>query len=168
MSDNLRRYRAIHKALMQMHPGNPTGNQARHLQTLAGLISGIVGSRQVNLPAVAGKVPDGTKRDSRVKRFARWLRNDRIDQQVYFLPFAQALLAGLADQTLLLAMDGSEVGRGCLALMISVVYRKRALPLAWLVVKGTKGHFPEETHKQLLSPELLTCPGQFVTRLTNR
>jgi hypothetical protein len=151
VSDNLRRYRAILKALVQLHPGNPTGRQARHLQTLAGLISGIVGSRRVNLPAVAAKVPDGTKPDSRVKRFSRWLQNEGIDGEVYFLPYAQELLAGLADQTLLLAMDGSEVGRGCLVLMISVVYRKRALPLAWVVVKGTKGHFPEETHMQLLA-----------------
>ncbi len=112
MSDNLRRYRAIHTALMQLHPGNPTGNQARHLQTLAGLISGIVGSRRVNLPAVAGKVPDATKPDSRAKRFARWLQKDQIDGEVYFLPYSQALLAELAEQALLLAMDGSEVGRG--------------------------------------------------------
>ena len=48
-------------------------------------------------------------------------------------------------------MDGSEVGRGCLTLMVSVIYKKRTLPLAWVTVKGSKGHFPEETHVQLLT-----------------
>ena len=41
-------------------------------------------------------------------------------------------------------MDGSVVGRGCNALMIHVVYKGRALPLAWRVRQGPKGHFPED------------------------
>jgi len=41
-------------------------------------------------------------------------------------------------------MDGSVVGRGCTALMIHVLYKGRALPLAWRVRQGPKGHFPEE------------------------
>jgi len=45
------------------------------LHTLAALVSGIVGSRSTNLPAIAGKAPDRTKRESRVKRFSRWMKN---------------------------------------------------------------------------------------------
>src|SRR5262250_379673 len=43
-------------------------------------------------------------------------------------------------------MDGSGVGRGCPALMLHAVYQGRALPLAWRVRQGPKGHFPEELH----------------------
>src|SRR5262245_27685866 len=43
-------------------------------------------------------------------------------------------------------MDGSVVGRGCLALMLHVVYQGRALPLAWRVRHSPKGHCPEELH----------------------
>jgi len=151
MSDNRHRYHAIKSALEQLCPTEPQGNVARHLHTLAALISGIVGSKSTQLPAVAAKVPDGAKKESRVKHFSRWVNNGRIDVEIYFLPFADALLGSLAAQgTLLLAMDGSEVGRKCLALMISVIYQKRALPIAWIAVKGSKGHFPEETHIQLL------------------
>ena len=78
MSDNRRRYRAIKTAIMQFYPTEPQGNTARRLHTLAALISGIVGSRSTNLPAIAGKVPDRTKRESRVKRFSRWMKNERI------------------------------------------------------------------------------------------
>src|SRR5712691_7906678 len=133
MSDNLRRYRAIHNALKQAYPAQPTGNVARHLHTLAMLISGIVGSKSTQLPTIAPKVPDGTKPESRVKRFTRWLDNDNILEEVYFLPYADLLLRHLALQTLVLVMDGSVVGRGCNALMIHVVYQGRALPLAWRV-----------------------------------
>jgi hypothetical protein len=150
MGDNHRRYRAIKTALKQLYPKTVKGNQARHMNTLAALISGIVGSRRVSLPDVASKVPDGTARESRVKRLARWMQNERITADLYFMPYAEALLTSLAERTLVLAMDGSDVGRGCMALMVSVVYQKRALPLAWVVASGNKGHFPEDTHVRLL------------------
>jgi len=120
------------------------------LITLAALISGIVGSKSTQLPHMAAKVPNGTKPESRVKRFARWCDNARILEEVYFLPYAEVLLRHLALQTLVLVMDGSGVGRGCTALMIHVVYKGRALPLAWRVRQAPKGHFPEELHIALV------------------
>ena len=150
MSDNRRRYRAIRDAIMQLYAAEPKGNTARHLQTLAAMVSGIVGSQRTNLPAIAGRVPDGSKRESRVKKYYRWLTNKRIGTELYFLPFADALLRSLAHSPLVLAMDGSEAGRGCLILMVSVIYRKRALPLAWTVIKSRKGHFSEEAHVEPL------------------
>jgi len=146
MSDNLRRYRAIRDALTHAYPAPPTGHFARHLHTLAALISGIVGGKSTQLPTIATKVPDGTKPESRVKRFTRGLDNERILEEVYFLPYAALLLTHLALETLVVVMDGSVVGRGCLALMIHVVYKGRALPLAWRVRQGPKGHFPEALH----------------------
>src|SRR5712692_5454037 len=151
MSDNLRRYRAIRDALTQGYPGQPTGTVARHLTTLAALISGIVGSKRTQLPNIAAHVPDGAQPESRVKRFARWLRNDHVTEEVYFVPFTEVLLRHLALQTLVLVIDGSVVGRGCVALMLHVVYKGRALPIAWLVRSGKKGHFPEEWHLTLLA-----------------
>ena len=150
MRDNLRRYRAIRDALIQGYLDQPTGTVARHLTTLAALISGIVGSKSTQLPHIATKVPDGTQTESRVKRFARWVRNDTITAEAYFVPYAQVLLAQLALQTLVLVIDGSVVGRGCVALMVHVVYKGRALPLAWLVRQGKKGHFPEDWHIALV------------------
>jgi hypothetical protein len=150
MSDTLRRYRAIRAALLQGYPDQPTGTIARHLTTLAALISGIVGSKSTQLPHIATKVPDGTKPESRVKRFARWCDNAHILEEVYFLPYADVLLRHLALQTVVLVMDGSGVGRGCTALRIHVVYKGRALPLAWRVRRAPKGHFPEELHIALV------------------
>jgi hypothetical protein len=120
------------------------------LTTLAALISGIVGSQSTQLPKMATQVPDGTKPESRVKRFVRWIKNDQVTDEVYFVPYAERLLWHLAMQMLVLVIDGSGVGRGCVALMIHVVYKGRALPLAWQVCKGKKGHFPEDRHIALV------------------
>jgi hypothetical protein len=151
MSDNHRRYRSIRTALAQMYFKEPRGCTAKQMNVLAALISGIVGSRKTNYPQIANKVPDHTQLESRVKRFSRYINEVAEGQEIQLMPFAAELLRNLADFTLVLIMDGSQVGRGCVSLMLSVQYRGRALPLGWLVVSGEKGHFSQEKHIQLLS-----------------
>lgn len=167
MSDSRRVYRAINQAVKQLYPTEPLGNLARHLNTLAGMVTGIVLGKSCQLPKLAHKAPDATLAESRHKRFGRWVQNDAITPQVYFLPFVEALLIGLARvRPLTFVMDGSEVAQGCLALVISVLYGQRALPIAWVVVKGKKGHFPAETHVQLLRQIVdLVPPGTEATFL---
>jgi len=150
MRDNLRRYRAIQDALIPGYPGQQTGPVARHVTTLAAMIRGIVGSQRTPLPHIATTVPDGTQAESRGKRFARWVRNARITEEVSCVPSAQVLLAPLALHTLVLIMDGRVVGRGWVALMLHVVYKGRALPVAWQVRKGKTGHCPEDLHIALV------------------
>lgn len=152
MSDNRRIYRRIKQGLMQLYPKQLTANQARHLNTLTGMMTGIVQSKRCHFEQMAVKVPDASQVASRVKRFGRYTQNDGIDQETYFVPFIEALVAGLArGGPLVVVMDGSEVGRQCLALVVSLVYQGRALPLAWTVVKGSKGHFSETAHIELLA-----------------
>jgi hypothetical protein len=120
------------------------------LTTLAALRSGIVGRTSTPWSQIATEVPDGTKPESRGKRFARWLQNDQVTAEVYFVPSAEVLVRQLALQTLVLIIDGSVVGRECVALMMHVVYKGRALPLAWQVRRGKKGHFPADRHIALV------------------
>jgi Transposase DDE domain len=166
MNDTLRRSRAIRRSLTPCYPGEPTGNVARHLNTLAALISGIVARKSTQLPHIATQVPDGAKPESRVKRLARWVGNDRITEDVYFLPSAEVLLAHLAWPTRVLVIDGSCVGRGGVALMMHVVYTGRALPVAWLVRHGTKGPCPAARHIALVAQVQALIPaGASVVRL---
>jgi len=92
MSDNLRSYRAIRDAFTPWYPGQPTGTVARHLTTLAALISGMVGSTSTQLPSVATTIPDGATPESRVKRLTRWLDNERILEEGYFVPYVDIVL----------------------------------------------------------------------------
>ncbi len=151
MSDNRRIYRTIRRAIQQLYPRSPKGNLARHLNTLAAMICGIVQSKSCQLSNIAKKVPEVAKPESRIKRYSRWVQNERVDYAVYYLPFIQQILSGLVKiRPLVFVMDGSEVGHGCITLMVSVLYGKRALPVIWIVVKGRKGHLAEELHMELL------------------
>ena len=150
MSDNHRRYRAIRRALTQCYPGELSGRMAQHVTVLAAFIRGIVGSKSSQLPSMASKIPAQATFESRVKRLSRWLDNELIKEEVYFLPYAEILLNCLALETLVLVMDGSGVGRGCCALMLHGIYRGRALPLTWVVRHCPKGHAPEALHMELV------------------
>lgn len=115
MSDNKKGMHVSVIALRTLYPIEPPGNLRRHLNTLAALISGIVGSKSVNLPAVARSTPgckgqQWSKPESRVKCFYRWLKNGTIQPETYFIPFAQILVQSLSHGRLYLVIDGSTVG----------------------------------------------------------
>jgi len=151
MCDSMRRFRSIKKGLMKLLPFKPTGNYARHLDTMALIINGIIASQSCNLPKIASKVADLRKPESRVRSFSRWVSNEKIDFALYYLPFADLLVHSLsaAGKPLTIIFDGSSTGRNCVALVASLVYRNRALPIAWIVREGSKGHFPEALHLEL-------------------
>ena len=149
MSDNHRRYCAIKKALLRLMP-QTKGHAARHLRTLTALICGIVGSKKTQLPAIASKTPGPAKRQSRITPFERWLKNETVTVDRYYLPSVKELLNSLPEGPLVLVIDGSQIGRGCMALVISVLHQHRALPLCWLVVRGKKGHLSQDLHCRLL------------------
>ncbi len=167
MSDTYRRYGAIKRAIMQFYQPRPTGQREQHLNTLVALICGLVGGKHAHLSTIADHAPsNGAKQESVIGRFRRWLKHDRQTIDGWFLPVAAELLQTLATQPIQLVMDGSVVGRGCLALMLSVVYHGRALPLCWVVIRGAKGHFPETMHQELLAQvQAIMPPGARVTFL---
>ncbi len=152
MGDTYRRYAAIKRGLMQFFHPQPPGHRERHLNTLVALICGLTGGQSAHLSTIADHAPShGTDQESVTARFRRWLKHDAHTMDTWFLPVAKALLANLAQPPLVLVLDGSVVGRGCVALMLSVVYHGRALPLAWVVVQGKQGHFPQATHCALVA-----------------
>jgi len=56
---------------------------ARHLNTLAALIIGMVGSKSNQLPSIATKIPDGAKPESLVKRFTWRLKNEGLRREFF-------------------------------------------------------------------------------------
>ncbi len=105
MSDTHRRFQTIRKALNGLYPFESQGNVARHLNTLTAMICGIVGSQRTNLPQIAGKAPTNRiLRESLIKRFSRWIDNDHIDLEIYYLPYAEALITCLEHLPLTLVL----------------------------------------------------------------
>ena len=104
------------------------------------------------------------KVDSREKRLSRWYTNEQVSLEMDYLPYLQEVLDGLAGESLAIAIDGSEIGRGCSVLMVSLLYNNRAIPLMWTVFKQAKGHTSAAEHKALLEQvvELLPAESEIV------
>lgn len=150
MPNCYRVYRAVHQSLIKALGFEVKGNQARHLNVLVGFICGILQSKEVRLTEVAGEIPKSGQEDSHVMKLRRWLKNESVDVDLYYLPYIKQILKSLAHQTLVFIIDGSTTGRGCMTLMVSVYYKGRAIPVLWVTRKAKKGHFPEAMHIELI------------------
>lgn len=153
MTDSYRVYTKVHRMLKQMLNLDHQGQ----VVTLAMMIAGIVLSRKAQLSAMSSEIPTQTQEESIEMRLRRWVKDD-IDVEAVYMPFARQILEALSHLPLVLVMDGSQVGRNCMALMIGLVYQKRALPIAWLVYTGKKGHASAQRHIQALEKLLPLVP----------
>jgi hypothetical protein len=150
MSDCKMIYSKVKEFLECLYPDQLSGNLARNMNTLTAMITGIIIGKESQLPQIAANVPEMIKLASTEKRFKRLIINEKVTEQTYFLPFVESVLRTLGLQEITLAIDGSLVGRGCICLMISLIYKRRALPIAFTVFKGKKGHLPENEHIELV------------------
>lgn len=123
---------------------------SEHLLTMSMMITGLLRGRNVQLHKMAEKVAYPNKQTSLIDRFRRFLTNEHIEPRVEYNPFVLDILQGLQQNPLYLLIDSSKIGNGCLTLMVSVYYQHRALPLAWVVYQGRKGHSSQTVQLALL------------------
>lgn len=145
--------------MMKVYGKHLQGNPLRRINTLIYMVSGILSNASVQLPEMASGVHRSVKSESTIKQFKRFLMNQFTDYERCYLPFIRPLLEQMAQQgELVFAIDGSSGGKGCMVLMVSLVYRKRAIPIVWLCKKAKKGHLPEAMHVELLEGLMRLVP----------
>jgi len=157
MSDSRRTYRAIRTKLVQLR-GMPTGVVMQRTAVLAAFITGIVNSKSTQQRKVAEQSGLKSKVESRIKQLSRWCKNQNISYELDYLPYLDRILAELADSHMVLTIDGSEVGRGCMAMVISLIYENRSIPLVWTVFQRPKGHASGEEHIELVERVIQVLP----------
>jgi len=103
------------------------------------LLVGIYLSGSVHLSKVANKIPGHAKLHSTVQRLRRLLQS-AICVRKWYGPTAEELIQSQAQHgTVRLILDGSKVSFHHQLLMVSIAYRRRAIPIVWTWVKG-RGH----------------------------
>jgi hypothetical protein len=157
MTDRYRVYTKVLKVLKQMLQMR----DQRHLVTLAMMVAGIVTGRNAQLSAMSSEILIAAKEKSIEMRLRRWVEHSEIDAEVMYMPFALQILEALASLGLVLVMDGSQAGRGCMVLMVGVVYKQCALPIAWIVYKGKKEQTTLQRHIQALEKVLPLLPAGY-------
>lgn len=136
MRNNLRLY---HKVFQQIHQWLKAERVTRQ-RNLALLVVGLYLAQSVYLSKIGSKLPIAAKKLSLADRLRRFLSNTAVQVEAYYEPLLVPLLRGLADKEVVLIMDTTQVGPWHRALVLSLAYRGRALPLAWSVHEGTRGN----------------------------
>ncbi len=152
MSYSQTSYNRIFATLKKFGSKNIAGQAARRLIVFALMITGLVRAGKIALDEMADKSTKhkDSKTESRTKRFNRWLRNKKVNKETMYFPYIKEILAGLSGTTLIFTIDASSLGKHCAVLMISIIYKGRALPVIWKVREGNKGSFSEAEHVVLL------------------
>ncbi len=129
-----------------------SGHSLSRFNLLSRMVSAILISGQTRINQIALNMDDRkTKLASRKTQVKRWVKNKHVSYDAHYLPYVKELLRCLAQSGLLVfSIDGSVVGKGCMCLMFSVIYKGRAIPVVWKVYKAKKGHLPESAHRNLL------------------
>ena len=142
-------YHTWKQRILELYPQE----RKTRVSNFAWLLVGIFESRSVYLSRIAGKIPGQAKRTSTTRRLRRFLDNPAIRVREWYAPMArhwlQAQSAALHEVRLI--VDGTKVGYAHQLLMVSLAYRRRAVPIAWTWVKHGRGHSSASKQIALLS-----------------
>lgn len=170
MIDSLQLYGTLMTAFCTHIPRSIFGD-VRRLMVLAWAVIGICLTKTANFNHWGEVVISRAQyASSHQRRFQRWLHNPRIRPVKFYFPLLRAALGKWSlDETLYLALDTSDLHNGYILIRLALIYRGRAIPLTWRVIKHNSTSVSYRDYKGLLYQALLILPpGQRVVLLADR
>lgn len=130
--------------------GSWISNDPRRLRILAELIVAIPLSRSVQSGDLAGNIIRDVQDRSIAQMLRRFYKNEAITWEEFYWPQVERVLKSLYVPAYYLLIDTTDVGEAHRAVVLSIAYQNRSLPLLWVVEKGKKGHTSEAVQVKLL------------------
>jgi hypothetical protein len=154
MRNNLQLYHKILEQLCQWFPQE----RITRMKNLALMITGLYLGKSVQIPKIVRKWHVAGQLPSLTNRMRRYLDNGYVCVEKIYKPVAQMMLQRFSGQTIRLVIDCTKVGFNHRILAAGIAYKKRTLPLAWSVHKGSKGHVTAEEQVALLRQASFLLP----------
>ena len=140
----------LYDTLLQVLGQHAKWLDLRHRHTLAWMIVGLISSKTVSRGAGAPFVVSRARyAQSMVRRFRRWLDNNRITPEPLYGPLIEQALVGWVGKRVSVALDTSMLWNTSCLIRLSVIYRGRAVPLVWQVIEHGSAAVSFETYKDL-------------------
>ena len=121
-----------------------------HSKVLAWLMVAVFISKDVCLDRLGLYLPHEAKPESIGQQFRRWLKNKAIDPRLIYDPVARQLLRRMRCRRLYVQIDRVQIKQRQNVLMLSVRYRRRAIPLAWICLPYGHGSSNSKQWRTLL------------------
>jgi hypothetical protein len=149
----------LYDTLVQVLSQHAKWGDQRHLKTLAWMMVGLMQAGWISPTAWAPYVVSRARyAQSTVRRFRRWLDNDKIDVLSLYGPLIAQALAEWGEQVLYVALDTSMLWNTYCLIRLSVIYRGRAVPLVWCVLQHGSAQVAFEAYQALLERAVLLLP----------
>lgn len=123
----------------------------RHFQTLAWMVSGLIGSGKLSLPVWEPYVLSrATQAQSLERRWRRLLGNERVRANRMYVPLVMAALQNWGSHRLYLALDTTVLWNRYCMVHLSIVCGGRAVPFLWRVLEHGSATVAFEQYQLLL------------------
>jgi len=148
-------YRKILQKILSLYPKGLKGHPLKRVKKLAGLICGMLRKKKCTMSAVGSGLPQQITAHGKEKACKNFLDNAWNNYETHYLPYIKHFLPLFIEnantqESIYFVIDGSQMGNHHVALMVSLVYKNRSIPICWIVRKGAKGHFTNQMHLALI------------------
>jgi hypothetical protein len=82
-------YRTIQHGLKKSMGANLGKRQGNYLNVLSALVCGMLQTKSSQLEQIATGVPSRSKIQSQIMQFRRWLQNENVTFQLFYLPLIE-------------------------------------------------------------------------------
>lgn len=154
MSNSLALYSTLFRRVRQANPKEDPRRQS----VFVWLVVGVLLEQTVNLARLANVLPSGALAASRERRLRRWLLNPHVRIRAYYEGLIRTALAEWAGRTVYLALDTTLLAGRLVICRVSLIYRGRAVPLAWQVYEGQSATLAWRRYRPVLSRTLKWLP----------
>ena len=133
MSSSSILYAQLFEVLRAAHPAV----RVTRIANWGWVVVGLIQAQSVHLSQITLHLPSAAQAAGRMAQVRRWLANKFIQVATFYEPLIQPVLAQWSGKPVFIILDGCLVNHEALQFFrLSLSHCFRALPLAWLVVKG--------------------------------
>ena len=155
MSDSLTLYRTILRIIAN---SQVRFHDLRCMFTFVWAVVGVLMEQSVHLSKWGMQRTGSAKAASKQRQFARWLKNNRIVPNEIYGHLAQTAFRDWAGNQVCLALDASSLWDEFVIVRLAVIYRGRALPISWAVLKQKSTMVAFENYKSILKEAASRLP----------
>lgn len=159
---------ALYDSLMTLFHAAPW-RDLRHRSSFCWMVAGLLTSGWIALDEWAPGVSSrAVYAQSTVRRFRRWLSNQRIDPLRLYAGLLRQALGDFPDGRLYLALDTTMLWNEICVVQVSLVWRGRSVPVAWKVLSHRSASVAFKDYRGVLGFAARLLKGREVVLLADR
>lgn len=141
---------ALYVTILKLVGQSMRMNDLRNVVTFAWMVAGLLMSKSIHLGQWGLQREGDALAASKERQISRWLHNPKLKPAEIYRDFVTAALLPWTEQRAILALDSTMLWERYVIIRVSLVYRGRALPLAWKILEHGSASVRFDEYKSVL------------------